>query len=324
MLRKNSGQRFLSESVVAALVFCLVFAIGNVAISAGSESGKSPDTPDTPDIKTWVNQVNTKIKSKTRKGGVTGLMQYPIRVAFVDDTYSKSPKFLEFDLESFNRLGLYHAVQSTDLSWSWKLNDFEVKKKGRKSTTNGPISEPTLPGGPEDDDKANKPLDLNTLLKLFDADVYVNASSDQSKEWVAFRIANNEQEIISKEKAPTSYNVEVLYRWLAKAFGYDGVILDKQGDYLLVGSATLFFKKKSIQALAFKGSHNKFSLRPSEREGMGLLTLVKRSGAYAIFKVLFLGKDAGEIPLNTKVLIEDMGYKKSGTSSFDIKMPGAQ
>jgi len=263
-----------------------------------------------PDINAWVKQINAA-NAKNPSG-----TSYPIRVAFVDDTYAKSPKFLEFDLESFNNLGLYQAVQSSDLSWSWKLNDFHVKEKAKQDKSK-PIETP------KEVEKGNKLLDLDSLLKTFDADVFVQAPSDQSKEWITFRIVNNAKEILAKEKSPTSFNTESLYRWLAKSFGYDGVVLAKKGEYLLVGSSTVFFKKKNIQAMAFRDSEKKFSLRPSEREGMGLLTLVKKSGSYGIFKVLFLGRGFTDVPLNTKVLIEDTGQKKP-TSSFDLKGPDSK
>lgn len=264
-----------------------------------------------PDINTWVKQVNEAAAKKP--GGAL----YPIRVAFVDDTYAKSPKFLEFDLESFNNLGLYQAVQSTDLSWSWKLNDFQVKERERKDKSKSAETQP------DSENKANKALDLDSLLKTFDADVFVQAPSDPSKGWITFRIVNSTKEILAKEKSPSSFNTESLYRWLAKSFGYDGVVLDKKGEYLLVGSSTVFFKRKSMQAMAFRDSEKKFSLRPSEREGMGLLTLVKKSGSYGIFKVLFLGRGYAEVPIGTKVLVEDPGQKKT-SSSFDLKSPDSK
>lgn len=256
-----------------------------------------------PDPEQWAREVE---KDKTRE------YAYPHRFVFVDESEGKAPRFLEFGLEAFNALGIHKAVQSIDLAWSWQLNDFFVRKWQHWDTKEA-LSKFENPTNEKD-----KLLSLNNLLLVFGVDMFVHAPSNPTEPWTVFKLSGDHPIVAAQLKGPPSFAVEDLYRWISTALGYDGLVLDRRGEYYLVAAATSYLRKPDLQALALKSSHNKLYIKAGERSGTALLSMVRKSGYFGVFKVTFFGQGINEIPINTKVILEQTNFKKSN-SNFDIK-----
>ncbi len=93
-----------------------------------------------------------------------------------------------------------------------------------------------------------------------------------------------------------------LFDRLLSSLGYDGVVLDVKGDYLLVGTFDARLKKKDLQGLLIKNSADSLVIQSKiAKEGAALLALVGYYGGYAVFKSI-IGTES--VQLGQKVLIE--------------------
>ena len=93
-----------------------------------------------------------------------------------------------------------------------------------------------------------------------------------------------------------------LFDRLLASLGYDGIVLDIKGDYLLVGTFDARLKKRDLQGLLIKHSADSFSINSKKsKEGAALLSLVGYYGGFAVFKSI-IGGDT--VKLGQKVLIE--------------------
>lgn len=107
---------------------------------------------------------------------------------------------------------------------------------------------------------------------------------------------------IAAAPAAQSISSESVRAWLVKQLGYDGVVLDRRGDYLLVGSLVKF-DKKEIQALLLKDSARTPIIESRKAEGAALAQLLRQDGSVAVFQVI-VGAFREGIPVGTKVQVE--------------------
>ena len=106
----------------------------------------------------------------------------------------------------------------------------------------------------------------------------------------------------SGDKSPDS-----ILTWIYQCFGYDGIILGQKGSYVIVGGPAATLGREKIQALAIRGSDTQLALLDKKRSGISLLELEVSKGAYAIFKILALAKDAKDqsgLTVGTKLTIQ--------------------
>ena len=116
---------------------------------------------------------------------------------------------------------------------------------------------------------------------------------------------NGSAEKIAIARAPKlnkSLDARRLFDRLLTTLGYDGVVLDIKGDYLLVGTFDARLKRPDLQGLLIKNSAESISIQSkSASEGAALLSLVANYGGYAVFKSI-IGADS--VQLGQKILIE--------------------
>lgn len=88
------------------------------------------------------------------------------------------------------------------------------------------------------------------------------------------------------------------------SLGYDGVVLDVRGGYVLVGSSDSRLKKPNIQGLSLSGSAAHWDLLKQEKEGAGLLALVNRWNGFGVFRVVISGAGQQKIQPGSKIILE--------------------
>ncbi len=110
-------------------------------------------------------------------------------------------------------------------------------------------------------------------------------------------------ELLSAKSGKSTKPADIV-AWLMAQFGWDGVVLDQRGDYLLVGSTAAILATPQIQALAVGDSTGKLALKAAERKGAGLLSLSDTRGGIGVFDIVFLGQGVTSLPVGTKLIIE--------------------
>ena len=251
-------------------------ATGGVAVPSSSvgsavapvDSG-APVAPvansDVPVFDAWVAEAS-------KKAGVI-----PRSVVFVrslGDTPGSELRFLPLDTEAFNKLSFISAANSTNADWDFKLNKRKFAGMDR----------------------------LAAVVALTGADCVVLAP--EKGEWQVIRPDGAKRTILSTGQAPKSTANEDLIEWLFISLGWDGIVLDQKGNYLLVGSTSKSMSFPQIQALAVNDSTAKIVLKANERIGAGLLSLRETKMGVGIFDIVFLGQGITSIPIGTKLVIE--------------------
>ncbi len=123
-------------------------------------------------------------------------------------------------------------------------------------------------------------------------------------EGVVFANADGKEVITIKDAPKLTQKLDArrLFDRLLASLGYDGIVLDIKGDYLLVGTFDARLKKRDLQGLLIKRSADSLVINSkTSKEGGALLSLVGYYGGYAVFKSI-IGGDA--VKLGQKVLIE--------------------
>lgn len=102
----------------------------------------------------------------------------------------------------------------------------------------------------------------------------------------------------------------LILSWLFQNLGYDGILLARKGSYVLVTGSAQVLGREKIQALAIRGSDSQLALLDKKRSGSSLLEIESSKGPYALFRILALAKDSGELPTGIKLTIQrDPGKK---------------
>jgi hypothetical protein len=128
----------------------------------------------------------------------------------------------------------------------------------------------------------------------------------ESKLWRVYSRSGGQTKLVSstqggRELAPKSIGI-----LLKKIFGYDAVVLDSKGSFVLVASLFNEFEKKSIQALAFANSDRRLNVNKASDAGAGLMNLVDFKGAFGVFKIVFIDEDIKVLSPGTKLLFEEL------------------
>ncbi len=138
------------------------------------------------------------------------------------------------------------------------------------------------------------------LAKVSGADALIYSDGES----VVFANAYGKDLITIKDAPKLNKKLDArrLFDRLLASLGYDGIVLDIKGDYLLVGTFDARLKKRDLQGLLIKHSADSFFIHSKKsKEGAALLSLVGYYGGYAVFKSI-IGGDT--VKLGQKVLIE--------------------
>lgn len=189
-----------------------------------------------------------------------------------EDSTEGSPKFLAIDFESCKLISYFECVSPANANFSVVLN-------------NGPSSK-GLPG-------VFNITGADTVVFVKGKKVFI--SGDEGKTIIETKIKANDFQKV---------NLKVLADGVLSGLGYDGVILGVNDEYVLVGSTEKRLKRVNLQALAITASQAKWSMGETQKKGASLLSLVNRSGPYAVFQ-LVVGEKKGEtLAIGTKIILE--------------------
>jgi hypothetical protein len=145
--------------------------------------------------------------------------------------------------------------------------------------------------------------DFGFIQKISAADTLL-IENGEGKWGVRFKGKNESQNFDTEFKMNPKGEAKDAATALFPLFGYDGIILDTQGTYVLIGSTAKILRQPNVQAMALADSSEKVSLKNVAREGAGLLNLVSVSGGFAVFEITLLGRGLKKLPVGTKVIIE--------------------
>lgn len=184
-------------------------------------------------------------------------------------------QFMDIDVAAFNKLSYVQLPDLVSADWDLKLNK----------------------------DRFNDVDSLDAVLQVTKADTVLLAP--EKGEWKFLRSdKSGKREVLMSAKGPKSTKPKDIVAWILQTLGWDGVVLDQHGDFLLVGSTALVLGAGQIQALAVGDSTAKFTLKANERKGAGLLSLSENKGGLAVFDIVFLGQGVTALPTGTKLIIE--------------------
>lgn len=225
-----------------------------------------------PALKEW-----TQKALKKYRGGA-----YPRKIAFVKGFGAKGepPKFLDITPDEFHGVSYLAAADTRSALWDFKLN--------------------------QDKFAGLDPKEL--VFALTGADTVLVAA--ETGDWELLRKVAGKIASVGKRARAKTATPPVLAYWLVTTLGWDGVVIDRSGEYLLVGSSAAILKTPEIQALAVADSEKKIVLTAAERKGAGLLSLSESDAGYGTFDIVFLGQGVKELPPGTKLIIEKKGQGK--------------
>jgi hypothetical protein len=222
---------------------------------------------EAPDPNVWLEELtaNKQLKSTS----------FPHKIVFIRSWGVKekeAPEFLNLDIEAFNKLGFFQAVDVRSVAWDYKLNP--------EMATKNP---------------------LVIISQLVNVDTFIFAP--ETGPWEFIRSQRGKRKVLAKVAGPEDTDPQSIYEWLPTALGWDGVVLAQRQDVLLVASTGKILAAPEIQALAVKDSENNFKL-PKGRKGSGLLSLSRIESSLGIFDIIFLEQGVKTLPVGTKLIIE--------------------
>ncbi len=237
----------------------------------------------------WVKRLRDENKLKS---AATGL--FPARILFVEDLPAKGqPVFANIDVEDFDKIGFLKAASKKELDYFFALNK---KPKNLREKSNPVAQTPDSW--------------LSVLLEASEADsvLWMHKKGD----WQLYQNRDGKPEILISRPPRSGRDAEDVHKWLLDGLGYEGVIIDKQDNFLLVGNLANI-TKSDTQALLLKNSADKFTMANAKKEGGGLLQLANHFEGFAMFELL-LGDRPESIPIGTKIAIEKSENKTKGAA----------
>lgn len=248
--------------------------------------------------KSWVKRLRGENKLKA---AATGL--FPARILFVTEFPAKGdPVFADIDVEEFDKIGFLKAASKKDLEYFFALNQ---KTKGTQEKVT-PV-------------KRTPENWLSILLEASEADSVL--VMNKKRDWQLYQNREGKPEILITRPG-TKDSAEGVHKWLISALGYEGVVIDKNDKFLLIGNL-VNITKKDTQALLLKESANKFSMATAKKEGSGLLQLANHFEGFAMFELL-LGDNPETLPVGTKIAIEKSDAKGKKRSKGKQNATGAK
>lgn len=138
------------------------------------------------------------------------------------------------------------------------------------------------------------------VATCFELDAILDVSG---KKWVLLEY-NKASKSINKLVEEPADSGENYFKWIHSKLNYDGVIIDSEGDYLLV-LLPPGRKGSDFQALTLQDSAGKIVLPKSRVKGTSLLQVIQRSGRFAVFMPVITAADSAKaFAKGSKLIIE--------------------
>lgn len=263
-------------------LFVLVFILEG--IGKGSELKKPLQSKHSSrDLLGWYDQF---LSFKALNPQLSG--NFPMHIVVVEEFFDdRPPLLLEFDGKSFDLPGLLRWGKTEDLQSYYQLNALpqEIKKKDKLQSKN----------------KSKKEW-LIELLGATSSDTIIDGSGSV---WTAYRWHRNSLVIAHSSPRPFSNAPEHIKAWMTKSLGYNAVVLEQKGDYLLVGAYDSFVAR-DIQGLIVYRSHDHFKVVKNPVGG-GIIQGIQASGFVGLFKVILRGPIGKKIARGTKIILQTKG-----------------
>ena len=203
-------------------------------------------------------------------------------VAFIESLGEEGKPVL-FDLAAprLKTFGYLRLCRNTDLSLGMTLNKKVLREGDNK-------------------------LEWN-MLNIYNACLVRTAVLMEGEDWkLVHKVGNKTTVEYEGKPVKGKLGPKKLNSFIRKAIGYDGVILDVKGDFVLVGGFGDLMKKQ-VQALVLKDSAKRLiaPVGKKKREGEAILQLVSQEGPYAVFKTLLSSNESGQPKVGAKVVLSD-------------------
>ena len=222
-----------------------------------------------PDAEAWVESLNQDQLMDLKIPRVILVLESPIR----EKLESSEIKPLHFDYGLCHEMSYLMCVNGDDFSYALLINKLPPK--------------PTI----------------DELMKLSAADGMIYSDGAQ----ILFR-GRGEIHDVSLAKAKRfakNFEPRKLLDRLLHVLGYDGVVLDVRGEFILVGTFKYRLKHADAQGLLIKNSSDRLVLGSDiTREGAALITLVGQHQGYAVFRSV-ISAASTVITKGQKVILEE-------------------
>ena len=137
---------------------------------------------------------------------------------------------------------------------------------------------------------------VNKIFDVMPVDALVFLSSKGAS--VRIKLKNGK---VKKLKIKKKGKKVASVSWFIKKLGYDGMILDRKGDFLLV--STLKPQTSYGQALTLRNSHKKIRFSKKSNKGSALIQFIEGKGTISVFEILIKDEKSKSIVPGTKILL---------------------
>ena len=189
------------------------------------------------------------------------------KVLFVQKKRSKFIPWMPIEKKNENdvlNMNFLSIISPEDLAFCAKVNQKLTKKSSYKLPERGNDA-------------------LEAYFKCSQADTII-AGGPKEKRWTFYKPSETEGvKKVYKAKGPASLEEGAILDWLKSKLGFDGIVLAKEGDFVLAGLMSEV-KNTKIQALLLKDSQDKFKIRG--KKGAALLQLLKVKNGYGLFEIV--------------------------------------
>jgi hypothetical protein len=234
-------------------------------------SSESTAERDVPNLRAWIG-------SFLSEEGLAAAGKFPLSLVIVEYLPKKSdlfPKLVSMNRKRFNQISFIQTPELTSLYWDYKLNKSIIPKKPDAAAFRSMIKFDSLLIAP--------PKGFWTFGR------YDSARFDKLIEGPGVDVTD----------------IEKTVDWIFSNLGWDAVVLDRKGNYVLSGGVASSFSTEGLMALAIADSVSTMALKRTRRKkGLGLLRLVDQYGPYGLFEILFMGNSEKLISTGTKLIIE--------------------
>ena len=223
---------------------------------------------DVPDAKTWSDSLDIE---------KLGAVKAPISILLLDkflagEDVAPVIQPLRFDQTLCHKFSFISCADPTNFSYALQIN-----KLGKMPT-------------------------IDDLVKLSGTDAIIYGDGAE----ISFKGKGESQplKLSSIKKFDKSFSLRKVLDNVLVVLGYDGVVLDERGDFILVGSLDSRLKGKDLQGVLIENSDDAFAIAPEKAKGASaLISLVGKSGGYAVFKTVINASEAN-VKIGQKVIIE--------------------
>jgi hypothetical protein len=194
---------------------------------------------------------------------------FPYRVIMIKKIQpQKTISSFPIDTNQFNQYGFLSHVKLKNVNWSFLLNRFD-QEQPNFSKISKEINTYRL---------FSKLADLNTVI-----------FAPEKKNWWIMNESHGQLKRLTAPYFLPTINEEGIYRWFFHTAGFNGVILDRNGSNLLVGSVEPLLQKGE-QGVVYKKSFGNLKIKKDELpQASAIIECLEQEKGYGLFKIIIYG-----------------------------------